>query len=397
MFIGFFYLLRQRGFGVTLGEWLTLVEALVKGLHHDSMTGFYELCRAVLVHSEADYDRFDGIFLEYFKDVPFTEELPEELLRWLDKPEDLLQDLRMMLEGYEYEGKTVEEILQSFRERLLEQKEEHNGGSYWIGTQGYTNFGNSGHTPQGIRVGGRSRFRHAFEVAGERRFRDFRKDKVLDQRQFRTAFRLLRQYSAEAGDKTEFDVDGTVRRTGDRGGLLDVQFKRPRRNAIKLLMLMDSGGSMDYYTELCTALFQAAKSDNQFGDLQVYYFHNCITPSLYTTPEIRRDRSVPTEWVLNNYGGEYRVLMVGDAMMDLYELLEKRYDWRENVIRYSGMDYLKRFRDRYTHLVWLNPEEPPRNPGWWGESYGKIAKVVDMLPLSVSGLEQAMKKLLVRK
>ena len=398
MFIGFFYLLRAHGFHVTLSEWMTLLEGLMAGLHHSSLTGFYDLCRAVLVHSESEYDKFDSIFLEYFEGIPFEEELPEELMDWLSKPEDMMRDFRAFLELQGYEEKSIEEILRMFEERLREQKEEHNGGSYWIGTQGFSNFGHSGHSPQGIRVGGQSRYRRAFKVAGERHFRDFRKDNTLDIRQFQMAFRLLRQYSSQAlGEKTEFDVDETIRKTSDKGGVLDVQYKRPRRNTVKLLMLMDSGGSMEDYSSLCSMLFQAAQRNNQFKELHVYYFHNCITPSLYTSPQMRREHSVSTEWVLKNFGSEYKVILVGDALMDMYELMEKRYDWRVNESRYSGMDYLKRFREQYPHLVWLNPESPPLYSGWWGESYGRIAKVVDMYPLSVSGLERAMKKLLVKR
>ena len=398
MFIGFFYLLRAHGYRVTLSEWMTLMEGLALGLHRSTLTGFYDLCRAVLVHSETEYDKFDSIFLEYFDGIPFEEELPEELLDWLNKPEDVMREFRAFLRMQGYDEKTADEILRMFEERLREQKEEHNRGSYWIGTQGYSNFGHSGHSPQGIRVGGVSRYRRAFKVAGERRYRDFRKDNTLDIRQFQMAFRLLRQYSSQAlGEKTEFDVDETIRKTSDKGGMLDVQYKRPRKNTVKLLMLMDSGGSMEYYAGLCSMLFQAAQRDNQFKELHVYYFHNCITPSVYTDPRMRREHSVSTEWLLKNFGGEYKVILVGDALMDMYELLEKRYDWRANESRYSGMDYLKRFVEQYPHLVWLNPERPPRYDGWWGESYGRIAKVVDMYPLSVDGLERAMKKLLVKK
>ena len=399
MFTGFFYLLRAKGLHVTLSEWMTLMEGLSLGLHHNSFTGFYDLCRAVLIHSEADYDRFDSLFLEYFEGVPYEgEELPEQLMNWLKKPENFMEKFRAFLDMEGYEKKTIDEILKTFEERLREQKEEHNGGEYWIGTDGFTNFGHSGHTPEGVRVGGRSRYRRAFKVAGERQYRDFRRDNTLDIRQFQMAFRLLRQYSSRSqGEKTEFDVDETVRRTGDKGGMLDVQFRRPRKNTVKVLMLMDSGGSMEYYSNLCSMLFQAAERDNQFKELHVYYFHNCISPSVYTAPQMKREHSVSTEWVLKNFGGDYKVILVGDAMMDMYELLEKRFDWRSNEVRYSGMDYLKRFKEQYPHLVWLNPEEPPTMESYWGESYGKIARVVDMYPLSVDGLERAMKKLLVSK
>lgn len=406
MFVGFFYLLRTRGFGVSLNEWMTLMEGLLLNLHSATLTGFYDLCRAVLVKTEADYDKFDKVFLEYFEGIPFEEELPDELMDWLNKPQNALEEFRAFLKTQGYEPKEIDEILKMFEERLKEQTEEHNGGSYWIGTGGYSNFGNNGHSPQGIRVGGQSRYRRAFQVAGERKFRDFRRDNTLDIRQFQMAFRLLRQYSDQAlGDKTEFDVDGTVRDTCDNAGTLSVRYKRPRRNTVKVLMLMDSGGSMDYYASLCSKLFQAAESANHFKELHVYYFHNCVYSHLYTNPRMYRNDAVPTDWVLKNFGSEYKVIFVGDALMDMYELMGKNYDWRDGGKEMlSGMERIQRFANQYDHLVWLNPENPPTQYGrysyWgdvWGQSYHEIAKVVDMFPLTVEGLESAMKKLLVNR
>ena len=398
MFIGFFYLLRSRGFGVSLNEWMTLLEGLMLDLHRTTLTGFYDLCRAVLVKTEAEYDKFDGLFLEYFKGIPFEEELPEELMDWLNKPTEVVDEMRAFLKAQGYEEKTINEILKMFEERLKEQKEEHNGGSYWIGTRGSSSFGNNGLVPQGIRVGGESKYRHAFKVAGERRFRDFRRDNTLDIRQFQMAFRMLRQYSDQAlGDKTEFDVDGTIRDTCDNGGMLSVQYKRPRRNTVKVLMLMDSGGSMNYYANLCSMLFQAAEKSNHFKELHVYYFHNAIYSSVYTDPRMYREHAVSTEWLLKNFGSDYKVILVGDALMDMYELLEPRYDRYTGDVKNSGMDWFKRFAGQYDHIVWLNPEAPPVYGGYWGESYGRLARVFDMYRLTVDGLEKAMKKLLVSK
>ena len=398
MFTGFFYLLRAHGFRVSLNEWMTLMEGLMMNLQHASLTGFYEFCRAVLIKSETDYDKFDQIFLEYFDGVPYEGDLPEELLNWLNHPENALEEFRRFLKTQGYEEKSIEEILKMFEERLKEQTEEHNGGSYWIGTRGYSNFGNSGHSLQGIRVGGQSMYRRAFQVAGERKYRDFRKDNVLDIRQFQMAFRLLRQYSAQTmGEKTEFDVDGTIRDTCDNAGTLSVRYKRPRRNSVKVFMLMDSGGSMEYYSDLCSMLFQAARQSNHFKELHVYYFHNCIYSSVYTNPRMWREHAVSTDWILQNYGSDYKVILVGDALMDMYELMEKRYDSRTGEVRYSGMDQINRFCAHYDHLIWLNPEEPPRYRGYWGESYFHIEKAVDMFPLTVDGLERGMKKLLVNR
>ena len=398
MFAAFFYLLRQRGLNVSLNEWITLLEGMEKGLHHSTLTGFYHLCRAVVVKSETEFDRFDQVFLEFFKDVPYTGELPEELMNWLNHPSDDLRRTVEELRGAGFPEEDLETLLRRLEQKLKEQTEEHNGGSYWIGTNGYSNFGNSGHSPQGIRVGGKSMYRRAFQVAGERRFRDFRKDNVLDIRQFQMAFRLLRQYSEQTQEaKTEFDVDGTVRETCDNAGTLSVCYKRPRKNTVKVLMLMDSGGSMEYYSNLCSMLFQAARQSNHFKELHVYYFHNCIYSSVYTDPRMYREHAVPTDWILQNFGSEYKVILVGDALMDMYELMEKRYDYRTGEAKWSGLDQIKRFCEHYDHLIWLNPEEPPRWGGYWGESYGYIARAVDMYLLTVDGLERGMKKLLVNR
>ena len=291
MFTGFFYLLRAHGFRVSLNEWMTLMEGLMMNLQHASLTGFYELCRAVLVKSEADYDKFDQIFLEYFDGVPYEGDLPEELLNWLNHPENALEEFRRFLKTQGYEEKSIEEILKMFEERLKEQTEEHNGGSYWIGTRGYSNFGNSGHSPQGIRVGGQSMYRRAFQVAGERKYRDFRKDNVLDIRQFQMAFRLLRQYSAQTmGEKTEFDVDGTIRDTCDKAGTLSVRYKRPRRNSVKVLMLMDSGGSMEYYSHLLHALSGGAAVQPLQGAARLLLPQLYLFKRLYESAHVARAR-----------------------------------------------------------------------------------------------------------
>lgn len=398
MFVGFFYLLRSRGLGVSINEWITLMEGLLFGLHGSTISGFYNLCRAVLVKSEADYDKYDQVFREFFEGIPLGEDVPEKVLQWLSNKEEALKDFKEFLRTQGYEEKTIEEILEQFRQRLQEQTEEHNGGSRWIGTGGYTNFGHSGHSPQGIRVAGEGHYRRAFQVLGDRKFRDFRKDNRLDIRQFQMAFRLLRQYSERVSEApTEFDVDGTVRKTCDNAGTLSVQYKKPRRNTVKVLLLMDSGGSMDYYSGLCSMLFQAAERSNHFKELHTYYFHNCITGAVYKDPRLTYDSAVSTDWLLKNFGSDYKVIIVGDALMDLYELLSRQYDRFLGEAKYSGYEWFYRFKDRYPHIIWLNPEEPPVAGGYWGQSYGRIADIFPMFRLTVDGLEQGMKKLLVSK
>ena len=398
MFTAFFYLLRERGMDVSLNEWITLLEGMEKGLHHSSLTGFYQLCRAILVKSEAEYDRFDQVFLEFFRDVPFQGELPEELLNWLEHPSE---DLRRTVEELRAAGfpeESLEELLKRLEERLREQTEEHNGGNYWVGTQGRTPWGNSGWHPNGIRIGGQSRHRTAMTVAGERKYRDFRKDNTLDTRQFQMAFRLLRQLSAQAdGTEKVLDVDGTIHDTCENAGTLQVRYKNPRKNSVKVLLLMDSGGSMEYYAGLCSMLFQAATRSNHFKELHTYYFHNCIYEDLYEGPMLWLDGKVSTEWVLRNYDSSYKVIIVGDAAMNPYELREPLFNWSTRTCGPSGMKWLDRFRKQYPHLIWLNPEPMPSRPDYWNQTHYQLGQLFEMYDLSAEGLEQGMKRLMVRR
>ncbi len=398
MFAAFFYLLRQRGLHVSLNEWLTLLDGMEKGLHHSSLTGFYHLCRAILVRNETEYDRFDQVFLEFFRDVPYQGELPEELLDWLDHP---TEDLRRTIEELRSRGfpdETLEDLLKLLEERLKEQTSEHNGGSYWVGTQGRSPFGNNGWHPNGIRVGGRSQHRTAMMVAGERKYRDFRKDNTLDTRQFQMAFRLLRQLSAQADSAEKvLDVDGTVRDTCDNAGTLKIRYQHPRKNTVKVLLLMDSGGSMDYYSGLCSMLFQAATKANHFKELHTYYFHNCIFGELYTHPGLRWDSTISTDWVLKNYDSSYKAIIVGDAAMSPYELRENRYIWGQGTYGPSGLEWLARFRAQYPYLIWLNPEPMPTREDYWSQTHLQLGRLFHMYDLSAEGLEAGMKRLMVRK
>ena len=398
MFVEFFYLLRDRGLKISLNEWMTLLLGLEKGLHGSSLTGFYQLCRAVLIKTEADFARFDQVFLEYFKGVPYEGELPEELMEWLNHPtEDLQRSIEKMKE-LGFQDESLEELLKRLEERLKEQTEEHNGGNYWVGTQGRSAFGNNGWHPNGIRVGGQSRHRTAMMVAGERKYRDFRKDNTLDVRQFQTAFRTLRQLSAQSDTtEREVDVDGTIHDTCDHAGTLHIRWKKPRKNAVKVLLLMDSGGSMDYYAGLCSQLFQAATKSNHFKELHTYYFHNCIYDTLYSEPTLWYQDSVATDWVLQQYDSSYKVIIVGDAAMNPYELRERRYNWGEGTYGPSGLEWLDKFRTQYPHLIWLNPEPMPASPSYWGQTHYQLGQIFPMYDLSAEGLETGMKRLMVRK
>ncbi len=397
MFLEFFYLLRAKGLDVSINEWMTLIEALDKGLADSSLTGFYNLCRSILIKTEADYDKFDAVFAEYFKGIETPEELPEEFWDWLNESdrERALDDLG----DVQNFPKELEELLQMFQDRIKEQKEKHDGGNYWIGTGGTSPLGRGGYNPAGIRVGGTSRHRSAVQVAGERKFRDFRQDTILDIRQFQMAFRKLRQYSSRVeGEKTELDIDSTVDETCENAGMLKIVYDKPRKNTVKLLLLIDSDGSMLPYSRLCNRLFQAVSKSNHFKDLKVYYFHNCIYDHLYTTPYCRRGDWIETDWVLRNLDSEYKVIFVGDAAMAPSELFRRGGNsyiglWNEE----PGMMWLNKFKRRYKKLIWLNPIEKESWPWAYGaQTIEAVGGVFPMFELTLDGLDAGIKKLLVK-
>ena len=395
MFLTFFYLLRASGINVSLGEWLTLMEGLRMDLHDSTLSGFYTLCRSVLLHSEADFDRFDQVFLEFFKDVKHVDEVPPEMLKWLEHPELDLVELERLSE---ITGLSVEEIERMFAERLRGQDAEHNGGRKWVGTEGYTPFGHRGKQLGGIRVGGKSSYHSAYRVAGERKYRDWRKDNTIDSRQFQMAFRSLRQLSSNSDEpKTELDIDATIRKTCDNAGNLSIEFTRPRKNALKLMLLMDSGGSMDYYRELCSLLFQSVSKAGRFKDLKVYYFHNSPGKRLYLDPTLDWRNSVLTEWVMNNIPSDYKVIIVGDASMSMQELLPSYNWWKSDVPENSGLALLLELKRRYPHIIWVHPQPRPAYSSYWTQTFELLEKYFDMYQLSIDGMTKGMKKLMVRR
>lgn len=397
MFLEFFYLLKARGLSVSVHEWMTLTEAMDKGLADSSLTGFYHLCRSILVKSESEFDKLDSVFAEYFHGIESPDDLPADFWKWLGE-DARLRDVndKTMLDDELLE---LDELLQRFRERREEQKERHDGGNYWIGTGGTSTMGHGGFHQRGIRTGGEGRHRSAVQVAGERHFKDFRQDTILDIRQFQMAFRKLRQYSSRVtGQATELDVDETVDETCEHGGMLRVVYRKPRKNTVKLLLLIDSDGSMMPHSQLCNRLFQAASKSNHFKDLKVYYFHNCIYDHLYTSPRCRREEWVATDWVLRNLDSEYKVIFVGDAAMAPFELYRRGGN---NVIglfnEEPGIDWLGKFKRRYKRQIWLNPVAEK----YWENMYGRetveeIGKLFPMFELTLSGLDLGIRKLLAK-
>lgn len=382
MFSDFFYVLRKQGVNVSMGEWLTLMQALSSDLAHSSLIGFYRLGRAVVVKSEADYDKYDAAFLECFKTSERNWEIPPEILDWL-KTEGESADFPA-----QGEEPNRDDAMAALEERMTKQDRKHSGGHHWIGVEGTSPFGNSGYGMGGIRLDGETRLQSAFDVAGERRYRDFREDQALDIRTFQVALRSLRRLSSvNEGGKTELDLDASIHDTASAGGSLRLVFKRPRKNRVKLLLLIDSGGSMDPYVGLCTTLFQAASKSDHWGELRVYYFHNCVRERLYTTPRILSADSIPTDWFVRNLNDDYLLLIVGDALMSMGELTGGPSP--------TGIETLCRLKCRFPRMAWLTPQRTkPQTFNRWGESYYRIAEEASMFPLTVEGLNQAVKHLM---
>jgi len=391
MFTEFFFTLKRHKVPVSLTEWMMLMQALDGG-YVGNLDDFYFMARAILIKSEAHFDSYDVAFQEYFNGVTGPVEIPEEVLKWT---REALEQLKFQLgELPEFEPMTLEELMREFEKRLKEQKEQHDGGSHWIGRRGTSPFGNSGYRPGGIRIGGHGGTMNAIKIAGERRFRNYRDDMVLDVRQIKMALKRVRQLS-RIGLEDELDLEGTIDSTARNAGDLELIWQRSRKNAAKVLLLMDAGGSMDPYAALCSQLFSAAHSSDHFRDFQYYYFHNCIYHNLYK--DIERRKTVSTEQILRNLESDYKVILVGDAMMGPWELTEKQgaisyFDLNDT----PGLSWLKRFERHFTHCTWLNPYNDER---YWHNtsSINMIGNVFLMFPLTLDGLNRAVRKLTVKK
>ena len=406
MFDAFFYLLRQYGLDVSTTEWLTVQQALSLGLHSSSLTGFYDLCRAILCKSESEYDKFDQAFEEYFYDVFYTatgrlrDDLPEEVLAMLQRPNrpDPLQYTHTLEE---------EAQLAALRRRAMEEQEgtpiyedsqAQLEGEVFDGSHNIRPDDLPQGNPEIIQVVRKPRRKpgHALPLWN---FKDFREDNVLNIRQFQMAFRRLCLYSDQFGPEVELDIQRTVHDTCQKGGLLQIRQKKPRRNAIKVLMFIDCGGTMTPYHALCSRLFQAVSRSNRFKDLKIYYFHNCIDEYLYTNPTLRLKYEVSTKKVLRECDKDYKVIFVGDATMDVNELLYPPAEVTRNNQGFSGQDWLNYILKRYRSTVWLTPVLRKKGScmGTWGAAYDIITDLFQMYPLTVKGLEDAMEQLMVQK
>jgi uncharacterized protein len=390
VFISFFYHLRQRGLPLSTTEFLALLEALEKGLSRQSLEHFYVVARSVLVKRPEHYDIYDQAFYEFFKDTEFDPALlgriGDEFYKWLEDPKAPPVLSAEELERLKELG--LDELREQFQERLKEQDERHDGGSHWVGTGGTSPFGHSGQHPSGIRVGGSSANKSAVQVAAKRRFRNLRKDLTLDVRDIGMALRRLRQLTRE-GNEERLDLDATIDKTAKNAGYIDLVFRPPRSNNVKLLLLCDVGGSMNPYSRLTSRLFTAAHQASHFKSFESYYFHNCPYETLYT--DMERQEGEPTEEVFRNLDRSWRCIVVGDAAMAPSELLEPGGSvdyWHLN--EKPGLYYLRKLKETIPRTVWLNPDKEQ----WWGGYTTRtIGKLFDMFPFTMLGLEDAVDEL----
>ena len=388
MLVDFFLHLKARQLPVSTKELLALLEALEARLVGASLDDFYLLARAILIKDEALYDRFDRAFGEYFKGVealPGLEAMiPEEWLELAAK-RHLSEEDRLKLQKLGYE-----KLFEQFRQRLAEQKERHAGGSKWIGTAGTSPYGHGGYHPEGIRIGGESAGnRTAIKVWEQREFRNLDDSVDLGVRNIKVALRRLRRF-ARQGAATELDLDGTIAGTARNAGWLDLQLRPERHNAVKVLLFLDIGGSMDDHIAACEELFSAARSE--FKHLEHFYFHNCVYEGVWKDNRRRHGERMPTWDVIHTYGADYKLIFVGDATMSPYEIARPGGSvehWNEE----AGATWLERMLNTWSRAVWLNPL--PEEHWTYAPSLQMIRQLFGnrMFPLSPDGLERAMRAL----
>jgi len=385
MFINFIYRLRKHGIPVGAQEAIGLANAMAKGLHENSLDGFYHVARAMMVHREGHLDAFDQAFLAEFRGVEGKHvRLKEELLEWLEdaktKMDDLTAEERELAESLD-----IEELKKMFEERMNEQKERHDGGEKWVGTAGKSEFGREGKKgKKGMRVGAGGN-RSAIQTADARKYRPYRSDLSLDIRQMEMALKRLRAFTREGADD-ELDLDGTIAETAKNAGELEIVVRPPTRPNTRVVLMMDVGGSMDPFAQLCSRLFSATKKSRHWKELRTYYFHNCVYGRVYKTEKF--DEPVFINDLLHECGPHFKLIMVGDALMAPYELMRQggsiSMNDRNSI---AGIGWLMKLREHFQQSVWLNPEPQTY---WEGTTIDQVSKVFDMYPLTLEGLGEGM-------
>jgi uncharacterized protein with von Willebrand factor type A (vWA) domain len=390
MLLSFFYLLREGGMKTSITEWLALLEAMKRGLAGQSVDDFYYLARTTLVKDESQLDRFDRIFGAYFKGVDdalgdLFQDIPEE---WLRRQAELLltEEERAQIESLG----GFEELMKALQERLEEQQDRHEGGSKWIGTAGTSPFGAYGYNPEGVRIGQQgSRHRSAVKVWDRREYRNLDDSIELGTRNIKVALRRLRKFARE-GAADQLDLDDTIDKTARNAGLLDIRMVPERHNAIKVLLCLDIGGSMDDHIHVCEEMFSAARSE--FKHLEYFYFHNFIYEAMWKDNRRRHAEKTPTLDITHKYGSDYKLIFVGDATMSPYEIAYAGGSvehWNEE----PGAVWIKRLLNTYPKAVWLNPE--PRERWSYTPSTKMVRELMDdrMYPLTIAGLDEAIREL----
>ncbi|WP_299309577.1 VWA domain-containing protein [uncultured Croceicoccus sp.] len=388
MLLGFLDELRAAGIKASLKEHLVLLEALDQDVIDRTPEAFYYLSRAIYVKDEGLLDRFDQVFHKVFKGV-----LADMGQDAVDIPEDWLRAVAEKYLSAEEREKIEalgdwDTIMETLKKRLEEQDSRHQGGNKWIGTGGTSPFGHSGYNPAGVRIGGESRHRRAIKVWEKREFADLDNSRELGTRNIKMALRRLRRFARE-GAADELDLDATIRGTA-RQGYLDLKMRPERRNAVKLLLFLDVGGSMDPHIRVVEELFSAAHAE--FKNLEFFYFHNCLYEGVWKENHRRWTDRTPTWDVLHKYGHDYKIVFVGDAAMSPYEIAHPGGSV-EHMNAEAGGVWLKRVVDTYPATVWLNPEE--RRAWDYTQSNRMIREIMNdrMYPLTMDGLEDAMREL----
>jgi uncharacterized protein with von Willebrand factor type A (vWA) domain len=388
MFFNFMDELRAAGISASLKEHLVLLEALQKEVIQRSPEEFYYLSRATFVKDEGLLDRFDQVFSKVFKGIETTYGTQEE-----DIPLDWLKAVAEKYLSEEEMEKinslgTWDEIMETLKERLEEQQKRHEGGSKWIGTGGTSPYGNSGYNPEGVRIGGEGGQKKAIKVWDKREFQNLDNSKLLGTRNIKVALRRLRKFARE-GAADELDIDRTINGTAKQGWL-DIHMRPERHNAVKLLLFLDVGGSMDPFIKLCEELFSAATTE--FKNLEFFYFHNCPYEGLWKDNRRRFSERTNTWDVLHKYGHDYKLIFVGDASMSPYEITHPGGSV-EHFNEEAGVTWMHRLTNTYPAAAWLNPV--PEKQWGYSQSVKIIRELMNdrMYPLTVDGLSDAMKEL----
>jgi len=388
MFASFFYELKSAGLPVTLREYLTLMEALEHDLASRRVEDFYYLARAALVKDERNLDKFDRVFGKVFKGLELTDAIAVEIPKeWLKKITEkyLTEEEKQLIESLG----GLDKLLETLRERLADQKGRHQGGSKWIGTAGTSPFGAYGYNPEGIRIGqDKNRNFRAVKVWDRREYRDLDDTVELGTRNIKLALRRLRKF-ARTGALEELDLDGTIKETAHRG-YLDIKLRPQRRNAVKVLLFFDIGGSMDWHVQVVEELFSAARTE--FKHMDHFYFHNCLYERVWKQNRRRHDDATSTWQVLHTYPHDYKVVFVGDASMSPYEITTPG-GAVEHFNEESGAVWLERVTRTYPACVWLNPV--PESQWDYTYSIRMVRQLLGdrMYPLTLDGIDRAMRAL----